>query len=219
MRPHVVITAVLAAGGCANDAKPAVDYDAVARAYGAQLATSDGGGELAALADAMKLARGETVPAARGDAPYRYSIRCFASTGASVTCGDRATSADVTATWGNGQWFHLTQWHIRGVANDLSLVTTTSWGSDDVTTPGTRYWMTTTSGTLAVLPTTGEARAGSRDTTIEIDQGDVSTTTVEVMATFNDSRVVQLYLDDQVYWLDRETALVSNVDPRGGALY
>jgi hypothetical protein len=208
MRPHVMITAVLAVGGCANDASPTVDYDAVARAYGAQLATSDGGGELAALADAMKLARGETVPAARGDAPYDYAVRCFASTGAPVTCGDRAANADVTAVWGNGHWFHLTQWHIRGVANDLAFVSTTGWGSDDATTPGTSYWMTTTGGALAVLPRAGIARAGAKDTTIEIDDGD-TTVTVDATATFEDPKIVHLYLDDRVYWLDRATAEVT----------
>lgn len=208
MRPHVVITAVLAVGGCANDAGPAVDYDAVARAYGAQLATSDGGGELAALADAVKLARGETVPAARGDAPTSYSILCFASTGARVTCGDRAANADVTAVWGNGHWFHLAQWHIRGVANDLAFVSTTGWGSDDATTPGTHYWMTTLNGAYAMRPEAGDVRAGAKDTTIEIDQGD-TLVTVDATATFEDPRVVKLYLDDRVYWLDRTTAEVT----------
>jgi hypothetical protein len=203
-----MITAVLVVGGCANDASPTVDYDAVARAYGAQLATPDGGGELTALADAMRLARGGTVPAARGDVAYEYAIRCFTQTGKAVACGEWAASADATALWGNGERFHLTQWHIRGVASDLALVTTTGWGSDDATTPGTRYWMTTTAGSLAVLPSAAEARAGAKDTTIEIEQGG-STLTVDATATFEDPKVVHLYLDDRAYWLDRVTAEVT----------
>ena len=157
------------------------------------------------------------MPAARGDAPT-YTIRCFASTGARVTCGDRAANADVTAVWGQGQWFHLVQWHIRGVANDLALVTTTGWGSDEMTTPDTKYWMTTTAGTFAVLPASGDVRAGAKDTTIEIDQGD-SLVTVQATASFEDPKVVYLHLDDHLYYLDRKTALVSSVDPRGGQLY
>src|SRR5512138_1456378 len=103
MRPYMLVSAVLAAGGCANDATTTVAYDEVAQSLGPQLVTDR-------LGDATVVAYGGVAPVERSGVFLRYDARCTNSLGMSIACGPGTVNAEVTAFWGNSQLAGMAHW-------------------------------------------------------------------------------------------------------------
>jgi hypothetical protein len=113
MKRKFCVLGVLSLVACSSDATPATeaDYDDVAQALSAVVATNGGGGEVGSLQDAASIAVGEptadiTLKATgefignRLGLSYDYSVTCKDSTGKTLaTCNGTTDDASVKVNW------------------------------------------------------------------------------------------------------------------------
>jgi len=224
--------AVLALGGCANDAQLATPYDEVAQTIGAQLATSGGGGELTALTDATMVAHGalppsyvvknDVVHATHDGIEYQYLVRCFDSSSRLLAeCGGEAATAQVTAVWGGvihmprfeAALFQEASWRLHALDGAEAWVSGTGMASYYATfgpsTHDAMYYEVTTEKQITLIwdPWAMQVRAGSQTAEITAVQQQLApaehrTTELTGTIVFDHADRATLTLDDRIYWID-----------------
>lgn len=115
-----MLIAALAFAGCTTS-EPTPPYDEIARTLGHQVA-----GEVTALDNVMLIAHGGNPDVAFAS----YDVRCYDGLGKRIDCGDKTVTANVTAVWGGHDYFRDAVWTLRGIDDELGLVTGESWAVD-----------------------------------------------------------------------------------------
>jgi hypothetical protein len=177
MATRTTAFAALAFAGCATTSEPTPPYDEIARTLGDQLV-----GERIALANVTRIAHGGNPDAAIAS----YDVRCFDAVGKRITCGPWTVTATATAVWGGPDYFRDAMWTLRGIDDELGLVTGDFWAVD-----GQR--MTYKTGTQLYDLGELQLKAGAQFATIDD----------ELAATIRFERypLVTITLDDRDYWL------------------
>lgn len=168
------LIAALAFAGCTTS-EPTPPYDEIARTLGQQVA-----GEATALENVTIIAHG-----GRPDIHFAsYDVRCYDGIGKRIECGERTVTATATAVWGGHDYFRDVVWTLRGIDDELGLVTGESWAVDG-------QQMTYKTGT--VLYDLAELRvvAGAQDATVDGD--------MDAMIQFTAHTTITI--DDRQYWV------------------
>jgi hypothetical protein len=175
MATRITALAALAFAGCTDTSEPTPPYDDIAATLGDQVAA-----ERTALAQVTRIAHGDTPDG-------RYDVRCFSGTGKRIACGPFTVTATATAVWGDPDHFVDATWTLRGIDDELGLITSESWS-----VYGQR--MTYKTGTLLYVVDETRIAAGSEDATIDAD--------VAATVRYDQPPLVTLTVGERDYWLD-----------------
>lgn len=222
--------ATFAVAACASAAPDAVPYDEVAHVVGADLRAVRGGGELAALHDVLRIARGgrpdgfagteeELVFARHGGVTYQYAVTCHDAVAKRLPCGEWTVAADAIVLWGGGlegehlagTVFHHGAWTLRDVRRDAAWFTGKSVSLYDVTLGDGPRTLVELRGQATLLVDPGVVAVVGGTLAAEI----VATTAADELAldaivTFAPPGPARIELaGTDAYWLDTSTGVVS----------